>query len=253
MSRPISRLVVVALPLAFASVAVAAPATPQLAVTGGDNQAASRTGSPSIAGFQPIMVTAVRSDGNPAPNVTVTFAWTSANPAIRCLLNPDEGQPTVSLPTDANGVATLAAMQGRSLVCSQADGVVAVAATAASYPDTAAHLVVGGAYGAIALQVNETTGAPAMARDFCRFYATAVLSQPLIPEPPGQQAVTLSFSVDGGAPTVMQIATGPNGATPPMWFDVGGGGQLEVTATTAGGASGALSSTWSGKCFAAPR
>ena len=223
----------------------AADAPPQISVSGGDYQQLLRTGMPAVAAFQPISVRATGPTLAPLQGLAVTFGWSSTNPKARCYINPDQGVATVSVRTGPDGVAVLAALQGQSLVCSQADGEIIVTATAQGVQSAAAHLMVGPLADSItaAVEVGPLNGGTA-----CLIKAFAWLNQPRGSAPP----YPLSFiTMDVRSPSAGEMTTSglePDGTATPIHMELLAGEHASLTASMAAGPAGNLSSSAGGDC-----
>jgi hypothetical protein len=94
-----------------------------MTVVSGNGQKVPRTNTASgiaIAAFGPLQVAVKDSAGKPLPGVQIT--WSCAAPAqMACQTEPSGARPTLTT-TDANGVATLNKMGGKSVSIYYADG-----------------------------------------------------------------------------------------------------------------------------------
>ncbi len=238
-----------ALTLAGIIITTAAKAdSPQLSISGGDYQQLLRTGMPAVAAFQPISVRATGADGNPVQGLAVTFGWHSTNQNMRCYINPDEGVATITATTGPDGVAVLSAMQGRSMVCSQADGQVLVTATAQSLPAAPAHIIVGPLAGSITAMAGVTP--PLSDGSGCVIFAFALLNQPSGSAPPyPAPTINMVFTAPNANWTASAVV-GPDGVTETLdsYRLLAKGEHVSMTASMAGGPGGDLTSSSGGDC-----
>ena len=101
--------------------------SPSLSTTivAGNNQSVARTGTQDPGGdanFAPLQVKVLNANGTPASGVQVGFQVGSAPPGMDVQFYPAGGGGTALVTTDANGIATLNYMGGKSMVCYYASG-----------------------------------------------------------------------------------------------------------------------------------
>jgi hypothetical protein len=115
----------------------------RLTIVSGDGQQVARSGDDPLGGtarFGPLKVQATDVLGKVHAGATVVFSRGAYPPQMAVQLAP--GGQTVSVATDADGIATLDAMSGSSVVCYYDQGPLEIVATAAGGDTAVLHLTV---------------------------------------------------------------------------------------------------------------
>jgi hypothetical protein len=128
---------------AAAHMAVAPPLILKPTIASGDNQSVARSGDGVPGGeavFAPIRILLKDSEGTLAPGVPVVFEAIGPK-GMKVRISP-EGE-TATVTSDAQGVATLDLMGGKSIVCSGGDGEFKVVVTPDNTKPIVSHHTVG--------------------------------------------------------------------------------------------------------------